>query len=231
MTGRGTQTILSIQWALKMQEPVSTIGAAGSLSLTGRRSSFPPRAVWRSCFVRNGFCQRKIWGLWQWKHLSDGSAWPHPGSWWFHRLTKSDYPRGPWNWSIRILKIFVMPRCYISEQRCQQGKSKSHSKPNKIKRYENMCSTWLLRSSQHFQGCLFQEVNGRKISPGMKPVYLYSKEIQIFLIWFLFGEFTEQNDSNAWLQRSLTAGHIFFKVPYMLIFRFLLLFWVLTRKS
>ena len=145
---------------------------------------FPPRAVRRSCFVRNGFCQRKIWDLWQWKHLSDGSAWPHPGSWWFHRLTKSDYPRGPWNWSIRILKIFVMPRCYFSEQRCQQGKSKSHSKPNKIKRYENMCSSRPLRLAQHFQGCLFQEVNGRKIAPGMKPVYLYSKEIQIFLFGF-----------------------------------------------
>lgn len=97
---------------------------------------------------------------------------------------KSDYPRGPWNWSIRILKIFVMPRCYFSEQRCQQGKSKSHSKPNKIKRYENMCSTRPLRSSQPFQGCLFQEVNVRKISPGVKLVYFYSKEIRIF--WFSF---------------------------------------------
>ncbi len=54
------------------------------------------------------------------KCLSNGSAWPRPGSWWFHILTKSDYPRGPWNWSIRILKIFVMPRCYFSEQHCQQ---------------------------------------------------------------------------------------------------------------
>ena len=44
-----------------MQEPVSTIGAAGSLSLTGRRSSFPPpelleeAVLWEMDFVRGRY--------------------------------------------------------------------------------------------------------------------------------------------------------------------------------
>lgn len=126
-----------------MQEPVSTMSAAGSFSLSGRRSSFPPSCLKKLFCEKWILTERKIWVLWQYKcrSLSDGGAWPPPGSWWFHILTKCDYPRGPWNWSIRILKIFVMPRCFFSRTELPtEGWSKSHSKSHEIILYRNMCT-------------------------------------------------------------------------------------------
>lgn len=65
---------------------------------------------------------------WQQQRLSDSAAWPCPGSWWL--FSKRDHPRGAWNWSIRILKIFVMPSCHFSEQHRQKGVETDGSKPS-----------------------------------------------------------------------------------------------------
>lgn len=43
-----------------------------------------------------------------------------PGVFVFFFLAKPDYPRGVHNWSIGILKIFVLPRCFFSEPHSQQ---------------------------------------------------------------------------------------------------------------
>lgn len=48
-----------------------------------------------------------------------------------------------------------------------EGWSKSQSKPNEIILCENRCSFQLLWFSQPCQGVSLQEVNGRKVSPGM----------------------------------------------------------------
>lgn len=89
--------------------------------------------------------ERKRWVLWQWKCLSNGGAWPLPGSWWFHILTKSDYSQG----SVKLEHQDPKNICYAQMLLFRaalptEGWSKSHSKPNEIILY-NMSSSWLLQ--------------------------------------------------------------------------------------
>lgn len=95
-------------------------------------------------FEEAAWCRRVPW---QRQRLSAGAAWPCPGSWWL--LSECDHPRGAWNWSIRILKIFVMPSCHFSEQRCQEGVETDGSKPKWICSFLERAALWVSPFTQH----------------------------------------------------------------------------------
>ncbi len=103
---------------------------------------FPPSCLKKLFCERWILSERKMWVLWQWKcrSLSDGSAWPLPGSWWFHILTKTRLSQGTMKLEHRVPKnICYAQMLFFRASLPTEGWSKSHSKSNEMILYKNMC--------------------------------------------------------------------------------------------